>query len=220
MTVPPVVSKLSILLLPVLLVACNRSNDLQQAPVHGNVAADSQQALQPASMGDEEDSATVELPATCDVLTPADIETIFSHEFHVSDITNDRKAHAPVEYSCVINFGRENDTREERRKRRFHAVRIDVYSNRSYVDAGWGTLQENWVYRSGGQSNRFSPLDGASAGWVDSEHPPDQSLLVRNGDYLLELGYWPPSSFKGSPESDGKIEQLAKLILKKNHPAE
>lgn len=153
------------------------------------------------------------LPLTCDLLSHVDAAAIFGEEGHVSDETVARHDRAPVEVSCLIKFGHEDESPEERRNRRFRSVRADFYSNESYSGAGWGTLQHNWDYRTGDPENQFVLMNGIKAGWVDSEHPPDQSLLVFLSDYMLELGYWPPSSFRGAPEANSNIESLARAVL-------
>ena len=161
-----------------------------------------------------------EAPVACAVIDVEILRDSFSENVTVHDISDERRERNPVESSCVFAFGSQNESRAERRERRLHGLRIDVWSDRSYQAADWGTLEANWQHRTG-HADRWFEIDGlALASWVDSEHPPDQSLLLRTGDVMFELGYYPPTSYSGSPETDARIEQMAAVILQNLRNAE
>lgn len=208
-------SKTVIAILIILTIACSRPASFQNVPESQVPQMPAEVRGEPEGRVDQVQSSRV-LPATCSLISPDDTQEIFSWASYASDITDSRKEDAPVEHSCLLYFGSEDEGREERRKRRFQAVRVDVYSNDSYSDAGWGTLSHNWQYRTGSSDRHFQLMEGALAGWGNSDHPPDQSLLIHMGEYMLELSYWPPTSFRGSPEANRAIEKMAALIVERN----
>lgn len=154
---------------------------------------------------------SADAPFACDVLKPEDLKVIFDVEVQVRDVTAQRESHALVDSICQFDFDPAKPFTVSGRS--FKSVRVDVLTDRTLRAENAGNMQMQWTYRVGDESRSFALRDGLRAAWVESDHPPDQSLLVRMGEVMLELRYYPPSSFRGSPEANTYIEELASLML-------
>lgn len=153
-------------------------------------------------------------PFACDLLEEEVIGEIFDEDVNIIDHTQDRQVRVPVESTCLLGLG--EAASQDAVNIRMSYVRVDVYTDRSLQAREWGSLHDQWSYRLRGEQADVRLVEpGALAAWVDSDHPPDPALLVRMGDVMFEIGYWPPSSSPGSPETNRKIERLADVLVKK-----
>lgn len=150
-------------------------------------------------------------PFACDLVREEDVGEIMGDVTQSFDITGSPQSVGPVESACLYAYGSDKDPASIGAGALF--VRIDVYSDRSYQARGWGTLNEQWIYRTQEGGKKFDFLPDVWAAWVDSDHPPDPALLVRMGDVMFEISYYPPSSSPGTSERNGKIERVAALVL-------
>lgn len=150
-------------------------------------------------------------PFACDVLTEEEVKSVFAADVEILDVTKGRTDSVPVQSSCLYSYGSSTDFRQPGAK----FVRVDILTDESLQAREWGQLQDHWMHRIGDDSNRFSLMPDVWAAWVDSEHPPDPALVLRMGDVMFELAYWPPTSSRGSPEANGKIEALAKILVER-----
>lgn len=149
-------------------------------------------------------------PFACDVLTADDVKAIFDTEVTIRDVTAQRESYSLVDSICQFDFDPARPFTLDGRK--FRSVQVQVFTDRGLRALNAGSLQDNWLHRIGYVENSFELDGGIRAAWVESEHPPDQALLVRLGDVMLEVSY-PPSSFRGSPEARAPLERLATLML-------
>ena len=152
-------------------------------------------------------------PFACDLLLEEQVGEVLGEEAQSFDITTSRQNTGPVESSCLFAYGPDKNPESIGAGALF--VRVDVYSDRSYRSKGWGDLNEQWIYRTQDNIRRFDFYPGVWAAWVDSDHPPDPALLIRSGDVMFEVAYYPPSSSPGSTQANGKIEKIATLLLEK-----
>lgn len=156
--------------------------------------------------------ASEDAPFACDTLSAGDIENIIGAETEVFDVSEKRKsAGAAVDSTCLYAYGEDKNPDSIRLKAKF--VRVDVYTDANIKAAGWGTLHEEWLRRSEDNKRRFDLIEGVWAAWVDSDHPPDPALLVRQGDVMFEVAYFPPSSSPGTREENAKIEKIAATLI-------
>lgn len=149
-------------------------------------------------------------PFACDVVSADDVKAIFGTDVTIRDVTAQREAHSLVDSICQLDFDPAKPFTLDGRT--FRGVQVAVFTDRGLREQNAGTLQDQWLHRTRYDEHSFQLDGGIRAAWVDSEHPPDQSLLVRLGDVMLEVGY-PAASFRGSPEANAPIERLATLML-------
>lgn len=151
-------------------------------------------------------------PFACGVLEAQDVGAILGAETEMHDITDRRHAlNVPVESSCLFAYGKDKNPDSIRINAKF--VRVDVFTDRSLRQGGWNHLAGLWEHRTVGMKPPFALRPDALAAWVDSEHPPDPALIVRQGEVLYEFAYYPPSSSVGTPEGNAKIEEIARQFL-------
>lgn len=161
-----------------------------------------------------------EAPFACDLLTADDVASVVGNEFGVEvfDATQKRRDDGIwTDSTCLYGFGENKDIQKLSLKSRF--VRVDVYTEASLQQAGWGSLQEQWMVRSNYNQSRFDFHDGAWVAWVESDHPPDPALLIRQGEVMLELAHYPPRSSSKDSERNRQIERIAKILLEKREEA-
>lgn len=160
---------------------------------------------------------SAEAPFACELLNQAAATAILGQEVTVKDITTARKADTgnPVESSCLYVKGQGDDLMQP-------SLRVEVWTHAGLEQGGWGSLDKNWTHRSnaGGGSKPLEGLPGAWAAWVESEHPPDLSLLVRQGEVMLELTSFPPVSGEQPMVPNALVEQFARQALINSAPKE
>lgn len=157
---------------------------------------------------------SVEAPFACDVLTLEELTPILGDEVTILDATAERKnLGMAVESACMYAFGTNRDPAKLDLDSRF--IRVDIYTDASFRAAGHGALQDQWTYRVRDGSGVFLLHDTALASWVESEHPPDPALIVRQGEVMYDLAQYPPVSDRGSPERKAQVEDIARLFLAK-----
>ena len=141
---------------------------------------------------------------------------IFGVDIGYRDNLQVRVERAPVDQSCVFEFSPgTGEPVDPRILSRLGGVRVDVFSDRKLRDTEyWGTLESNWNYRCRHEDYWFRIGDLAWACWADSEHAPDRSLLINGGEFMFEVGFYPPTSFKGAAETDKMIEAFAAKMLR------
>lgn len=158
--------------------------------------------------------ASNEAPFACDTLTAEDVEGVIGAETEVFDITEKRKViRVAVESACLYAYGEDKNPDSIGLRAKF--IMVDVYTDEAIRAAGWGTLHDQWWRRSEENSKRFDLMEDVWTAWVDSDHPPDPALLVRQGDVMIEIAYFPPSSSVGTREGNAKIESLARILVEK-----
>lgn len=150
-------------------------------------------------------------PFACDVVTADDVKAIFGADVTIRDVTAQRESYSLVDSICQFDFDPAKPFTLDGRP--FNGVRVSVFTDRGLRKLDAGSLQDQWQHRTRYDEHSFQLEGGIRAAWVDSEHPPDQSLLVRLGEVMLEVGYYPPASFRGSPQANAPIERLATLML-------
>ena len=114
----------------------------------------------------------------------------------------------PVESSCLYGYGAAAMHQEVILSLEY--IRLDVYSERAMQEQGWGALADYWRSRLNSRKEGAPEFPGGLVEWVDSEHPPDPSLLIKLGDVMLEVGHWPPGSWPPSSERNRPIELAAR----------
>lgn len=161
-----------------------------------------------------------EAPFACDLLTAEDIAGVVGGGAGVDvfDATQKRRDDGTwTDSTCLFGFGENKDIHKLNLKSRF--VRVDVYTEASLQQAGWGSLQDQWMVRSNYNQSRFDFRDGVWAAWVESDHPPDPALLIRQGEVMFELAHYPPRSSAKDSERNQQIERIARILLDKREEA-
>ncbi len=158
--------------------------------------------------------SSTEAPFACDVLTDADLAPILGKDVEILDVTEQRRKYGmSVESACLFAFGENRDPEKINLDSKF--VRVDIYTDAAFRAAGHGALEDQWRYRVRDGSTVFHLHDTALAAWVESEHPPDPALIVRQGEVMYDLAYYPATSNPGNPERNAPIEEIARLFLSK-----
>lgn len=190
-----------------------------QAEAHQTEAEVPQVSINEAVTGMKQLSSD-EAPFACDLLTAEAVASVVGNEFGVEvfDATQKRRDEGIwTDSTCLFGFGENKDIQKLNLKSRF--VRVDVYTEASLQQAGWGSLQEQWMVRSNHNQSRFNFHDGVWAAWVESDHPPDPALLIRQGEVMFELAHYPPRSSAKDSERNAQIERVAKILLDKRDEA-
>ncbi len=157
---------------------------------------------------------SAEAPFACDVLNEEELGRVLPDAPTIIDVTAARRAYGmAVESACLFAFGSNRDPEKIDLDSRF--IRVDLYTDASFRAAGHGALQDQWTYRVRDGSTVFHLHDTALAAWVDSEHPPDPALIVRQGEVMYDIAQYPAASDQGSPERKAQVEEIARLYLGK-----
>lgn len=158
-----------------------------------------------------------EAPFACELLDQATATAILGSDVTIKDVTAERKADTgnPTESSCLYVKGTGDDPLQP-------ALRVEVWTHTGMERGGWGSMDKNWTHRSnaGGGSKPLEGLPGAWAAWVESDHPPDLSLLVRQGEVMLELTSFPPVSGEHPMVPNDIVERFARQALSKSAATE
>lgn len=139
--------------------------------------------------------ASHEAPLACDLITAGEVGLLLEKkDVELFDHTEKRRQNGTwTDSACLFAYGKDKDPDKIGLDSEF--VRIDVYTDASLQEADWGPLNEQWQYRTGRQfdGSGLQLHPHAFAAWVDSDHPPDPALLVRQGDVMFEISYYPPA---------------------------
>lgn len=158
---------------------------------------------------------SADAPFACDLLTPAEMGLLLEQKnIEVFDYTQTRRENGTwSDSTCLFAYGKEKDPDKIGMDSQF--IRIDVYTDASLQAAEWGPLQDQWEHRARHEADGggLHLHDQAWAVWVESDHPPDPALLVRQGEVMFEVSYFPPSSSPGTPETRAQIESIARTLL-------
>ena len=158
-------------------------------------------------------------PFACDLLSAEDVAGVVGAETEVFDVTQKRREEGIwSESTCLFGYGENKDPHKLNLKSRF--IRVDVYTDASLRNAGWGSLHDQWATRTELDARRVPFEDGVWAAWVESDHPPDPALLVRQGDVMYEIAHYPPRSSQGDAEKNAQIERLTRILLARQQQAE
>jgi len=184
------------------------------APVQAEARTEPQPDLAPREPSRVRVRTSAEAPFACDVLSEEELGRVLPDEPTIIDVTTQRRAYGmAVESACLFAFGRNRDPARIDLDSRF--IRVDLYTDASFRAAGHGALQDQWSYRVRDGSTVFHLHDTALAAWVDSEHPPDPALIVRQGEVMYDIAQYPAASDQGSPERKAQVEEIALLFLGK-----
>lgn len=151
----------------------------------------------------------------CDRIAIKDVEQIFGVRFERVDNTEVRLLTAPVEGSCVFDFRKgDAEPANPRLMMAQSGIRVDVFSDAKLRgEEWWGTLDSNWQYRCRHHDYWKRLSERAWMCWTETEHAPDRAVLINGGEFMFEIGYYPPTSFKGTPDTDRLIERFAQRVL-------
>ncbi len=188
-------------------------------PVQAEVQPDPPAAAAPREPSRVRVRTSVEAPFACDVLSEEELARVLPDQPTIIDVTAQRRAYGmAVENACLFAFGSNRDPDKIDLDSRF--IRVDLYTDASFRAAGHGALQDQWTYRVRDGSTVFHLHETALAAWVDSEHPPDPALIVRQGEVMYDIAQYPAASDQGSPERKAQVEDIARLFLGKLDAAE
>src|SRR5690606_38008918 len=149
---------------------------------------------------------SAEAPFACEVLSAEELVRVLPDEPTIIDGTTQRRAdRTAVERACPFACGRNRDP--ARLDLDARSTRAERYTHASCGAAGPGALQDQWSYRVRDGSTVFHLHDTALAAWVDSEHPPDPALIVRQGEVMYDIAQYPAASDQGSPERKAQVEE-------------
>lgn len=155
-----------------------------------------------------------EAPFACDTLTPEEVGAIVGVETESLDWSQTRREEGTwTDSTCLYAYGENRDPNRLNLKSKF--IRVDVYTEASLQAAGWGALHDQWMTRTQWNERRFPFHDGAWAAWVESDHPPDPALLIRQGELMFEIAHYPPTSSQGNEEANAQIESIARILLER-----
>jgi hypothetical protein len=148
----------------------------------------------PAAPPPPEGWTSADAPNACDVLSDDEAAAVLGAPVGAIDITEQQvKLRKPVASACLFAFGKNRKSADiSDLDAKF--VRVQVFTTVS-LDNQRGRTAEN--YFNARKSTFFGALElgpGFEAFWTTSDHPPDRSLLIRNGDVVLEVQSYPPSS--------------------------
>ncbi len=147
----------------------------------------------PANPPSAEGWKSADAPNACDVMGDAEAADLLGAEVRVVDATEKHlKLRKPIASACFFAFGKDKNPDQLGDDSRF--VRVQVFTNVTLANPRNRTAESFFKARKAKNYGAFDLGPGFEAFWTTSDHPPDRSLLIHNGEVVIEVQSYPPSS--------------------------
>ena len=136
---------------------------------------------------------SADAPNACDVMSDADAAEILGAPVKAIDATDRHlKWRKPVASACLFAFGKDKDPDNLTFDSKF--VRVQVFTSVTLDNRRKRTAESFFKARKATNFSDFELGPGFEAFWTTSYHPPYRALLIRNGEVVIEVQSYPPSS--------------------------
>jgi hypothetical protein len=173
-----------------------------------------ERVVTPANPPSAEGWKSSEAPNACDVMSASEAAELLGAEVKVIDSTDKHIQHRkPVASACYFAFGRDKDPDALGDDAKF--VRVQVFTNVTLKNPRNRTAESFFKARRAKHYGDFELGPGFEAFWTTSDHPPDRSLLIHNGEVVIEVQSYPPSSGGTVVVSRPTVEAFALSMYEK-----
>lgn len=132
-------------------------------------------------------------PNACDVMSDAEAADILGAPVKAIEATERHlKWRKPVASACFFAFGKDKNPDDMTFDSKF--VRVQVFTDLTLDNHRKRTAESFFKARKANNFGDFELGPGFEAFWTTSDHPPDRALLIRNGEVVIEVQSYPPSS--------------------------